>query len=478
MAKAAPTKKTTKPAATSAGVKAGAKKAGAKKAGPRPRRPQEGGAREGAKSAPPRRRHRPKPCPRRSRRSQRRRPRPLRQRRRCRRRPRRRRRSRRPRRRRQWRQKAPEKKAPEKKATRARKAAPAKQVARSRQPVVTAYPKPPRKPSTVICPLSGFEVKPDKPNLSPRTIERLRAKLVDERERHVQQADELAAEAEALALRARGRRHPVRRGVGRGRHLQHRARARPAALGVGAPGRRRDRPRSSASRTRPTGCVPRPGGASRSSGSRRCRTPTPASSARRVPNDGGSTGRPVLAATLVVGIVTADQLSKLWAVRELADGPVSIIGDTVDFRLARNTGSAFSLFQAFTPLLALMALAVAFFLVRAVRRTDEVLTVVGLSLVLGGALGNLGDRLFRSPGFMRGAVVDFVHVGVAHVQRRRLRDHRRRGAAGGRCAASASASGRATRWLKSSRSPRYWRGSGSIGRSPCSPGGRAARCRR
>ncbi len=58
---------------------------------------------------------------------------------------------------------------------------------------------PPRK-STVICPLSGFEVKPDKPNLSPSTVERLRVKLLDERERHLAQADELAAEAEQLAL--------------------------------------------------------------------------------------------------------------------------------------------------------------------------------------------------------------------------------------------------------------------------------------
>jgi RNA polymerase-binding transcription factor DksA len=57
-----------------------------------------------------------------------------------------------------------------------------------------------RKAGTVICPLSGFTVSPQRANLSPRTIERLRRKLVDERERHLRQAEELQAEAEALAL--------------------------------------------------------------------------------------------------------------------------------------------------------------------------------------------------------------------------------------------------------------------------------------
>jgi signal peptidase II len=119
----------------------------------------------------------------------------------------------------------------------------------------------------------------------------------------------------------------------------------------------------------------------------------------------------VLATAIVLGIVAADQLSKLWAVRELADVPLSIIGSDVSFELTRNTGSAFSLFQAFTPLLALIAIGVAVLLVREVRRSRDTLMIVGLSLVLGGALGNLVDRLFRSPGFLKGAVVDFVHVG-------------------------------------------------------------------
>jgi signal peptidase II len=139
-----------------------------------------------------------------------------------------------------------------------------------------------------------------------------------------------------------------------------------------------------------------------------------------VPSDAASTsdpavpprhgGRPLLATAIVLGVVALDQLSKLWAVRELADAPITVIGDDIGFALTRNTGSAFSLFQAFTPLLAIVAIVVAVLLVRAVRRTRDPLMVIGLSLVLGGALGNLVDRLFRSPGFLKGAVVDFVHV--------------------------------------------------------------------
>lgn len=58
---------------------------------------------------------------------------------------------------------------------------------------------PPRKAGSVICPLSGWEVMPAKPGLSDRTLKRLRARLVDEREQQLRQAEELAAEAEELA---------------------------------------------------------------------------------------------------------------------------------------------------------------------------------------------------------------------------------------------------------------------------------------
>jgi RNA polymerase-binding transcription factor DksA len=95
---------------------------------------------------------------------------------------------------------APAKKEPVKKAAAKavvkKEPAAKKEAAKKAEPVVK---KPPRK-STVICPLSGFEVKPDRPGLSPRTTERLRVKLLDERLRHLAQADQLQAEAQQLAL--------------------------------------------------------------------------------------------------------------------------------------------------------------------------------------------------------------------------------------------------------------------------------------
>jgi signal peptidase II len=114
---------------------------------------------------------------------------------------------------------------------------------------------------------------------------------------------------------------------------------------------------------------------------------------------------------IVVAVVTLDQVTKAIVVATLSDGPASIVGDTIQLRLSRNTGGAFSLFQAYTPVLAVAAIVVAFVLVRAVQRTTDTVTVIALSLLLAGAIGNLCDRIFRSPGFLRGAVVDFVAIG-------------------------------------------------------------------
>lgn len=118
-----------------------------------------------------------------------------------------------------------------------------------------------------------------------------------------------------------------------------------------------------------------------------------------------------MAGAIVAGVVGLDQATKAWAEWRLDDGPVSILGSDIELSLSRNTGAAFSFFQGFTPLLAVLAVIITVVLVRAVRQADDRLTLVALSLVLGGALGNLTDRVFRSPGFLEGAVVDFVKVG-------------------------------------------------------------------
>ncbi len=113
----------------------------------------------------------------------------------------------------------------------------------------------------------------------------------------------------------------------------------------------------------------------------------------------------------VVAIVAIDQATKSWAVANLADGPKHIIGDTVELSLTRNGGSAFSRFQGITPILAVGAIVVTVVLVRVLRSTTDRVLVIALTLVLGGALGNLTDRFLRAPGFLRGHVVDFVAVG-------------------------------------------------------------------
>jgi signal peptidase II len=113
----------------------------------------------------------------------------------------------------------------------------------------------------------------------------------------------------------------------------------------------------------------------------------------------------------IATIVAIDQAAKVWAVATLANGPKEIIGSTVEFSLTRNGGGAFSRFQGMTPVLAVGAIIVTFVLVRVLRGVTDRWLVVALTLVLGGALGNLVDRIMRAPGFMRGHVVDFVAVG-------------------------------------------------------------------
>lgn len=82
----------------------------------------------------------------------------------------------------------------------------------------------------------------------------------------------------------------------------------------------------------------------------------------------------------------------------------------ITFEVSRNSGAAFSFAQGATVLFTLIAIGVAVYIVRTLPRLRSLGWTVTLGLLLGGALGNLTDRLTRAPGFGRGAVVDFIHL--------------------------------------------------------------------
>ena len=112
------------------------------------------------------------------------------------------------------------------------------------------------------------------------------------------------------------------------------------------------------------------------------------------------------------GGLLLDQLTKLLAVRHLDpfDPPV-LLGGLVTLRLIRNPGAAFSLGENLTIGFALLAAAVlAFILVRLAPRINHPGWAVALGLLVAGVAGNLTDRIFREPGFLRGHVVDFVQL--------------------------------------------------------------------
>ncbi|WP_281261591.1 signal peptidase II [Geodermatophilus tzadiensis] len=115
--------------------------------------------------------------------------------------------------------------------------------------------------------------------------------------------------------------------------------------------------------------------------------------------------------TLAALVLLADLATKLLVVATIAPGAdIRVLGGLVYLTQARNTGAAFSFAEGFTVVFTLIAVAVAVVIVRTARRLASLGWAVALGLVLGGAVGNLVDRVFRDPGFLRGGVVDFVSV--------------------------------------------------------------------
>src|SRR5947209_7531792 len=119
---------------------------------------------------------------------------------------------------------------------------------------------------------------------------------------------------------------------------------------------------------------------------------------------------PVLLVATVLAFVL-DLVTKLLAVAHLSDrAPVVVVPKVLDLQLTRNPGAAFGLAGGATIIFTLVAAAVVVFIIATARRLRSRGWAIALGLLLGGALGNLGDRLFRDPGPLRGHVVDWIHL--------------------------------------------------------------------
>lgn len=121
-----------------------------------------------------------------------------------------------------------------------------------------------------------------------------------------------------------------------------------------------------------------------------------------------ASARAVLLLVVVASaVLLLDVVSKVVGVAELTDrAPVPVLGGLIYLQLVRNPGAAFSLATDYTWVLSLIAVGVVVVIGWVARRLRSVGWAVALGMILGGALGNLVDRLFRAPGPMRGHVVD------------------------------------------------------------------------
>lgn len=111
------------------------------------------------------------------------------------------------------------------------------------------------------------------------------------------------------------------------------------------------------------------------------------------------------------GVLLADRLTKLWAERTLVDDPIDVIRGVLTLRFTSNPGGAFSILTSAPWFFVIAATTVGIIVGVVAFRDRPRFQSVALGLILGGALGNLLDRVTRGPGFS-GEVVDFIDVHI------------------------------------------------------------------
>jgi signal peptidase II len=116
-------------------------------------------------------------------------------------------------------------------------------------------------------------------------------------------------------------------------------------------------------------------------------------------------------AAVAAFVLAADAISKALVVAHLReDQPVHLIGNVLMLWLTRNPGAAFSVGTSETVVFTVIAFGVIVYIARTARKLYSLGWAIALGLLLGGAMGNLGDRLFRAPGPLRGQVVDWINL--------------------------------------------------------------------
>lgn len=140
----------------------------------------------------------------------------------------------------------------------------------------------------------------------------------------------------------------------------------------------------------------------------RARLSAPPPSAR--PDARASSGRLVRLTAVIAAVAYAvDQVSKAWALATLTGAPAQeLLGSFLRLFLIRNPGAAFSVGTGSTWILTVLAVVIIVVVIRSARRLGSRRWALAFGLLLGGALGNLTDRLLREPGFGQGHVVDFI----------------------------------------------------------------------
>jgi signal peptidase II len=130
------------------------------------------------------------------------------------------------------------------------------------------------------------------------------------------------------------------------------------------------------------------------------------------PDQPGAPRRVGVLLGVAVAVLALDIISKVLVVAKLSDRPpVELIGTLLMLTESRNPGAAFSIGgPSETIIFTAIAVGVIIFIIRSARRIHSLAWAIALGLLLGGAMGNLTDRIFRSPGPFRGWVVDWIEV--------------------------------------------------------------------